>query len=185
MNTKVIVGALVGAILLFLWQFLSWGISGLHQSEMQYTLEQDSILTVLSEKLEEGHYFLPNVAPGTSQEEYEVYKNTYKNKPWATVSYHKSMKTDMTMSMIRAFVADFFAVLLLIWILIKIPELKFTQSIFYAITIGLIGYLSVTYLNSIWFETPAWAALLDVFVSWGVVGAWLGWWLNRTVKSEK
>jgi hypothetical protein len=179
MNSKVIIGALVGAIILFFWQFLSWGISGLHSSEMQYTLKQDSIMKVLSENLDEGHYFLPNVPPGSGEAEYEQYKKDYENKPWAMVSYHKSMKTDMTMNMIRAFVADIFAVLVLIWLLVKIPDLTFSRTILTAIGVGFVGYLSVTYLNSIWFETPAWAALLDVVASWGLVGAWLGWWLRR------
>jgi hypothetical protein len=183
MNTKTIIGALVGAILLFVWQFISWGAVNFHSGEQQYTVHQDSILSVLSEKLEEGTYFLPNVPPGTNKEGFEKYKLERGGKPWAVVSYHKSMETDMTMNMVRAFVSDLLAVLFLIWILTNARDLNFAKSILFALAIGMIGFLSVTYLNTIWFKNPAMDDLIDVFASWGIVGAWLGWWLPRKAKA--
>jgi hypothetical protein len=183
MNTKTIIGALVGGILLFVWQFLSWGAINFHSGEQQYSVQQDTILSVLSEKLEEGTYFLPNVPPGADKAAYEQYMKTYGGKPWAVVSYHKSMETDMTMNMVRAFVSDLLAVIFLIWILTNVKDLNFAKSILFALAIGMIGFLSVTYLNTIWFKNPALDDLIDVFASWGIVGAWLGWWLPRKSKA--
>ena len=183
MNTKTIIGALVGAILLFVWQFLSWGMAKLHAGEQQYTVQQDSILSVLSDKLEEGTYFLPNVPPGADKATSDQYRKESGGKPWAVVSYHKSMETDITMNMVRAFVSDLLAVLFLIWILTNVRDLNFAKSILFALAIGMIGFLSVTYLNTIWFKTPALDDLIDVFASWGIIGAWLGWWLPRKAKA--
>ena len=182
MNTKTIIGALVGAILLFLWQFLSWGIVNFHSGEQKYTVHQDSILSMLSEKLDEGTYFLPSLPPNADQKANEQYMKDNAGKPWAVVAYHKSMEADMSMNMIRAFVSDLLAMFILICLLMNVQELNFTKSLFFAIAIGLIGFLSVTYLNTIWFKNHAWASLLDVFASWGLVGAWLGWWLPRNSK---
>lgn len=179
MNTKTIIGALVGAILLFVWQFISWAAVNIHSGEQQYTKHQDSILSVLADKLEDGTYYLPNVPAGTDQATTEQFMKDAVGKPWAVVSYHKSMDMNMSMNMIRAFVADLLAVIFLIMLLMQVRELNFLKSLCFAISIGLIGFLSVTYLNTIWFKTHAWAALLDVFAAWGMVGAWLGWWLNR------
>ena len=179
MNTKTIIGALVGAALLFVWQFISWGIVNFHSGEQKYTVLQDSILSDLSDKLEEGTYFLPTLPPGSDQQAYEQYQKEYDGKPWAVISYHKSMEMGMGMNLFRAFVTDLLAVLFLIWILNNIRELTFTKTILVALTIGLIGFLSVTYVNTIWFKNSAWADLLDAIVSWGVIGAWLGWWLLR------
>lgn len=65
MNTKMIVGALVGGLLVFIWQFLSWTMLNMHGSQQKYTPNQDSILNFLSTQLtEDGTYFLPNAAPG-------------------------------------------------------------------------------------------------------------------------
>ena len=179
MNTKTIIGALVGAILLFIWQFISWGAVNFHADEQRYSVHQDSIVSFLSDKLEEGTYFLPNVPPGADKATMEKYMQEYGGKPWAIISYHKSMETSMTMNMIRAFVADLLAVIFLIMVLVQIRDLNFMKSFCFAITIGLIGFLTVTYLNTIWFKNPALDDLIDVLVSWGLVGAWLGWWLPR------
>jgi hypothetical protein len=45
--------------------------------------------------------------------------------------------------------------------------------------VGGIGYLTIPYLNSIWFDNNSMGYLIDWLVQWGVVGAWLGWWLTR------
>ena len=49
-----LIGSLVGGLILFLWQFLSWTALNLHGREMQHTPKQDAILQSLSQNLEEG-----------------------------------------------------------------------------------------------------------------------------------
>lgn len=178
MTTKFSIGALVGAILLFIWQFISWGLVNFHAGEQQYTVHQDSILSVLSEKLDEGTYFLPNVPPNSDPKVHEQHMKESAGKPWAVVSYHKSMESSMTMNMIRAFASDLLAMFILIWILSQVQHLSFSKTLLMAWAVGMVGFLSVTYLNTIWFKNPAWDDLIDVFGSWGIVGAWLGWWLT-------
>lgn len=176
---KMLIGALVGALILFIWQFLSWSVTGLHNSEMQYTENQDAILEVLTDNLDEGSYFLPSLPKGASAEESAAYMNEYTGKPWATISYHAEMNNNMPMNMFRGFVVDFLAVLFLCWILLKFANLTFSNTLLTSLAVGFIGYLTVNYINSIWFEGNTLAALLDVIVSWGVIGAWLGWYLRR------
>ena len=36
MNTKMIIGVVVGGFLVFLWQFLSWAMFNMHGSEQKY-----------------------------------------------------------------------------------------------------------------------------------------------------
>jgi hypothetical protein len=45
---KWLIGSLVGAILVFLWQFLSWTILPIHSGEAKYTPAEKEILTSLS-----------------------------------------------------------------------------------------------------------------------------------------
>ncbi len=40
---KTIIGAIVGGIIIFAWQFLSWGPLNLHEAQQQYTPKQDTI----------------------------------------------------------------------------------------------------------------------------------------------
>ncbi len=180
MNTKMIVGALVGGLLVFVWQFLSWTMLNLHGSGQKYTANQDSILNYLGTQLqEEGTYFLPTYAPGASQEDQQKLMETMAGKPWAQISYHKSMNTAMGMNMVRGFLVDVFAVMLLIWLLSKIPGLTFQTAITSSIVVGVIGYLTTEYTNSIWFENNSVPDLIDAIVSWAICGTWLGYWLRK------
>jgi hypothetical protein len=47
------------------------------------------------------------------------------------------------------------------------------------VAVGIIGYLTIPYLNSVWFEGSSMGYLVDALVQWGLVGAWLGWWLPK------
>jgi hypothetical protein len=178
--TKQITAVLVAAILIFLWQFLSWSMLGVHQSEFKYTANQDKILEFLAETLdEEGSYMLPGVPPGTAMDQEQAMMKPYEGKPWAHISYHKSMSMAMGMNLVRGFAADLLAAYLLVWLLMKIETRSLSTILSCSLAVGLVGYLTIPYLNSIWFETSSLGYLIDAVVQWGVVGLWLGWWLPR------
>ena len=177
---KTIIASVVGGLILFLWQFASWAALNIHGSGMQYTPKQDKILEALAaEGLEEGSYFLPNVPPSASAEEHSAYQKANLGKPWAQISYHKSLNDNMTMNMIRGLIIDILAAFLLVWILMSNKDNNFKHSIMVSLAVGLIGYLTISYLNSIWFESNSIPHLIDTVVSWGLVGCWLGWYLTR------
>ncbi|MBC7884669.1 MAG: hypothetical protein H7X99_04300 [Saprospiraceae bacterium] len=180
MNSKLIIGALVGGLLVFIWQFLSWAMLNVHGSTQMYTANQDTILSVLSSQLsEDGTYFLPTYAPGATPEEQEKLMETCMGKPWAQISYHKAYNAGMGMNMARGLLVDVVAVWLLSWLLMKIPNITMQTTVISAIVVGLISYLTTSYTNSIWFETNSIPDLIDAVVSWALAGAWLGWWFNR------
>jgi uncharacterized membrane protein YeaQ/YmgE (transglycosylase-associated protein family) len=176
---KHLIASLVGAVIIFVWQFLSWSVLNVHGAETAYSASQDTILQVLSQHLEEGEYFLPTVPPGTPSEEYQAVMEKNIGQPWATINYHPQMEMGMAMNLIRGFVVDFVALWLLTWILLKFADLNFTRALLASWAVGAIGYLTLPYLNSIWFEGSTIGDLIDTVVQWGAVGAWLGWYLNR------
>ena len=180
MNTRMIIGATVGGLLVFIWQFLSWAMLNIHVSEQKYTANQNAILQNLGTQLtEDGTYFLPTFPPGTSSEEQQKLMEAAGGKPWAQISYHKAMNTNMGINMLRGFMADIVAVFLLIWLLSKIPELTMGTSVIASVAVGLVGYLTTEYSNSIWFEANSIPHLIDAIVGWALCGTWLGYWLNR------
>ena len=174
---KLIIGALVGAIVLFFWQFISWNF--LHNSQMQHTPNQEEIMTLLEGKLEPGQYMLPRPpVDATSAEGQEMAAN-YIGKPWMQISYHQNFQMSMGMNMLRGFVIDFVSVFLLCWIFGRFREIDVKSAVMSSVAVGLIGYFTISYLNSIWFETDSLPDLIDAIVPWALTGAWLGWWLNR------
>ncbi len=177
---KQLVGALVGGLVLFIWQFISFGLANLHQSQMQYTPQQDEILTALNGlDLAEGSYFVPNVPPDAPAADHQKLMAPHEGKPWAIVHYRHAMSMDMSSNMIRGFVIDFLAALFLCYILMGTHNLTMQRSIFTSVAIGLIGWLTISYLNSAWFKTNSLPDLIDAIVPFAIIGAFLGWWLNR------
>lgn len=176
---KTLIGVLVGGLILFIWQFVSWAAVNFHSSSQQYTPKQTEILKYLGDNLEEGFYYLPSSPPDASEEEMRKQYEESNGKPWAQIYYHKALDTAMTMNMVRGLIVDFLAVFLLVFILQKMGNASFQTILLSSISVGLIGYLSVTYVNSIWFQTKTLADLLDAVVSWGAIGVWLGWWLRK------
>ncbi len=174
-----LIATLVAGVILFIWQSLSWSMLNVHGSEMQYTDKQDTVLQALGQHLKEGTYFLPLVAPGSTSEQEQAYYAKMAGKPWATVSYHESMNMNMGMNMFRGIVVDFLAAFLLVWLLLKMPNLTFKTALLSSLAVGGIGYLTISYLNSIWFESDSLGHLADALVQWGLVGGWLGWYLTR------
>lgn len=180
---KLIIGALVGGIIIFIWSFISWGLLNLHAAQQQHTPKQDSILAYLGTQFsEDGAYFMPTYPPGSSNEDMEKVMEASVGKPWAQVTYHKKMDgmDKMYMNMGRGLLVDFIMVWLLCGILLKIPSPSFGTILLGSLSAGMLIFLGGPYMMHIWFGSfDLMAHLTDVVVSFGATGLWLGWWLRR------
>ncbi len=178
---KLFTGALIGAIIIFVFQFLSWGVLNLHKAAQQYTPKQDSILSYLSTQFDSsGGYLMPMPPPGASMSENSAYMQQTQGKPWVQLQYHQSQNTNMVINMVKNLVTNFIMVLLFCWILAGFTKNTFGKTFLAAIFLGLIIFLHGTYTQHIWYEMfDVGAQFTDYMVSWGLTGLWLGWWLNR------
>ena len=181
---KLLIGAVVGGIIIFLWQFLSFAALNLHGKAFQYTPKQNEIMNSLNSLItEDGQYLLPGLPPDATSEQHEAAMKSGEGKPWAMVSYHKAMEMDMAMNMIRGLVVDIIAVALLCWIISKMNLPTFGTVLTASIFAGLIVFLTASYTSHIWYDTfDTMAYLADAIVGWGACGLWLGWWYSRRVK---
>ncbi len=176
---RVLLAILIPALIFFIWQFLSWAALGIHEGNLRHTPNQTDILQSLEGKLDEGTYFLPKAAPGASSEEMEAFMEANEGKAWAVISYHEKYDTSMGMKMLRGAVTDLIIGFLLFWLFTQITGLELSIGALIATAIGILGYLSIKYMNSIWFDNNTLPDLIDAIVPWALSGAWLGWWLPR------
>ncbi|WP_207513258.1 hypothetical protein [Longitalea luteola] len=178
---KLLIGALVGGIILFMWQFLSWTVLNLHYNAYQYTPKQDAIMSTLSAQLEkEGQYMMPSLPPDAPMEEHEQFMKTMEGKPWALVQYHQSMSTNMGSNMIRGLIVNMLIVAFFCTIISRMNALNFTAIFISALFVGMIVFFNVPYTNHIWFKGfDLMAYFIDSIVSWALVGIWLGWLYGR------
>ena len=181
---KTIIAAIVGGIIIFLWQFLSWAALNLHKSANGYTPNQEAIMAALQANLpDEGGYMLPGLPDNATSADQEKLMKESNGKPWATIQYHKSMDSTpgaMTMNMARGLLVDIIMVWLFCWILGKMNMAGFGTIFTASVFMGLITFFNTAYTGSIWYK---WFDIMpyfaDAMISWGVCGVWLGWYLNR------
>lgn len=178
---QTIIGTLVGGLLLFIWQFLSWAILDLHRPAQDYTPKQDSILSYLNQHLEkEGGYFLPTVPKGSSADEMQALEKEMTGKPWATIQYHSSYDANMTSNMVRALAVNIVILMLLLRIIQKLTTQTFMEIFALCFLTGIIVFLNTAYTSHIWYKLfDIRAFLIDSLVMWPLVGLWLGWWMGR------
>jgi hypothetical protein len=183
---KVLIGSIVGGIILFVWQFLSFALINFHKPAQNYTEKQDAIMSYLnSQNLKDGGYVLPALPEGATMEEHEKAMDAAVGKPWASVQYHSKMENDMVISMIRGLAVDIVIVLLFCWLARRLAGARSRTIFTAALVTGLIVFFNAPYTNFIWYKTfDIWAHFLDALVSWGFVGLWLGWWLTRGTKEK-
>jgi len=178
---KTIIGALVGGLIIFIWQFLSFALINFHKPAQNYTDKQDAILSYLnSQQLAEGGYIMPNLPESATMDDHEQLMKTATGKPWAIVQYHASQENNMVMNMIRGFLVNVVIVLLFCWLLRQLNAPAFSTIVTSALVVGLIVFLNAPYTGFIWYKNfDIWASLADAIVSWGLTGIWLAWWLRR------
>ena len=181
---KSLIGAIVGGLLIFIWQTLSWTMLDLHRPAQDYTAKQDTIMNFLSTHLEkEGGYLLPTVLKGTSFEEANKAGEKGLGKPWAFIQYHKTYNltmNDMYMNMVRGLIASMFMVWLLCWIIGKWSKPGFVNIFMACLFTGLIIFIYEPYNTYIWYRIfDIRAHLVDALAGWGLCGVWLGFWLSK------
>lgn len=172
---KTLLFALLGGIILFAWQFLSWAMPNFHQKAQQYTPLQDEVLKALEDSgLEEGMYVLGQPDPGLSKEAYTEAMKNYEGKPWAVLNYLDKNDSSMAMNMIRGFIMMMLVSLLFFWMVRQQKDPTLMKRIFLGLGVGLIGFMFIPYAYFIWFKAPdIWAYLLDGIAPWVILG-WLG-----------
>ncbi|HET9745812.1 MAG TPA: hypothetical protein VFP97_08870 [Chitinophagaceae bacterium] len=186
---KWLLGSLVGAIIVFLCQFLSWTILPVHQGEAKYTPAQNDVLNAIRNSIkEDGMYMMPTTPPDASMDEREKLMKDMDGQPWATVIYRSAYESDMVMPMIRGFLIDWFLVFTLIYILTRGGVPTKIRTLAGSVAVGLFTFLAGPYMMHNWFQTPTEAYIghfIDAIVIWGLCGLWLGWWLNRKQVSRQ
>ena len=176
---KLIIGGLVGGIILFIWQFLSFGVFDLHYSQMAYTPLQDQIMECLEETdLSQGEYYIIRAPKGDAASQ-ETLMEERLGKPWAMIQYHDALEHNFGMNVIRAVVINFAAIFILAWVLLQFKDTSMKNALLLCVGVGLTSYFTSSYMDTIWYQTNSLPDLVDAIVPWSIIGAWLGWWTNR------
>ncbi|MFI5219909.1 MAG: hypothetical protein ACHQNT_10510 [Bacteroidia bacterium] len=186
---RTFIATIVGTIIIFIYQALSWMALPIHQNSMKYTSTQDSVLAMLNSALpEDGFYMMPIPPPGTPQEDHEKFFEPYYGKPWAAVSFHKAMVDNMGSGMIVSFILNFFSVWIIVLVLTKASGVfnTFSRRFWVTLAFSFFTLLQAPLMEWNWWQSPAHyivPEIIDELLACLLVGIWLGWYLGRTPKA--
>lgn len=180
-----VVAGVVGAVILFAYQSLSWMVLPFHDNALKYNANQDSILAALSANLtEDGVYHVPNTPPGTSQADQEKAWQAWEGKPSAKVLYTSKTTMSMGSDMAVGFILNLLAAGLVAMLLSKFSGvLKTFGNRFMAVfSFPLFLLLEGTLMEWNWWHTPGHylsGYIIDIVVMGVLLGSWMAWYFGR------
>lgn len=181
---NVVIGSLVAAVIVFAFQAMSWMVLPIHENSLKYTTQQDAILSALESLPEDGVYAVPNLPPGSTQEQHTAFEQNMIGKPSAIVTYRKSYGGMMTSQLVYGFILDLIAALTLAYVMWTAREKLPGFGSRLALAIAFAGFTIVqtSLMMANWWATP-WhylsGEITDHVIGWLLGGAWLAWWLGR------
>ena len=182
---NVVIGSLVAAVIVFAYQAMSWMVPLFHANTLKYSAQQDAILAAISQNLtEDGVYAIPNVPPGSTNEQHEEFSKNMLGKPSAVVHFHKSFDMNMGKQMAMGFVLNLIAAFTIAYVMWTAREKLVGFGSKFALAIAFAGFtiLQSSLMMANWWQTPGHylsGEIIDHLVGWGLGGAWLAWWLGR------
>lgn len=173
--------AVLGGLILFIWQFLAFAFPAFHMSSMEYTPLQDELLAALeSSGLESGMYVLGQPAPELVEDAaaMEAWQEAHEGGSHARINFRRNHSyAGMGMNMLRGFVVCILIAVLLHVVLRKMDG-GLKERMLTSVGVGVMGFLFIPYTNYIWFADPdIWAHALDAIVPWALLG-----WLSSGLK---
>ncbi|MBI5473323.1 MAG: hypothetical protein HY961_13345 [Ignavibacteriae bacterium] len=183
---NVIIGSIVAAVIVWLYQAMSWMILPVHTNTLKYTPQQDAILSAVTANLAEpGVYAIPNTPPTATDEEKQAFQASMVGKPWALVTYSPSgMSGSMAPQMILGFLINFVAAFVVAYVLWKSVDkfAGFGSKLMLVLGFAVFTVFQSSLMMANWWGTP-WHYLsgevIDHILGWGLAGVWLAWWLGR------
>jgi hypothetical protein len=172
-----IIFSVLGGLIFFVWQSISWSGANFHSAEQTYTPLETAVLGAIAETgLEPGMYVLGMSDPALEQEDrWAQWEANFKGKPWGVLNYQASNDMTIGMNMFRGYCISVIAAALLFLLLSRTTGLTISRAVTTAVAIGFIGFLVEPYSYSIWYKTPGVIIhLLDGVLPWAILGLLAG-----------
>lgn len=180
MNGRVLVSALLGGILIFVWQSLSWAALDLHGDAMASSAEgQVEILESMSNHLEDKLYYLSYADP---EADYQSFNEQAAGKPVAVTRFIPSYENKMGPLMLRGLVYA-----ILVAFVVSLILSRSRANTFLGRWLTVMGFALVLILLDTlgdmnwWFDPMSWVVpeIVDYLAMFALSGAFMAWWMGR------
>jgi hypothetical protein len=184
---RILVAAIFGGIVLFVWGFVAHMFLGLGNPGIYQPAHEDIVLSSLHEGLgqQSGVYILPSFDPNkwNDQAARAAYAQKTATSPYAWVVYMPQGvdMTNMSRQLPREWASDTLSALMLALVM-GLAAFGFAKRMAIALLAPLFAWLSVLVPYWNWYHFPGaltWAALVEQVIGWLLAGAVIAWWLGR------
>jgi hypothetical protein len=181
---SILIGGLVGAVIIFVWSFLAWGVIPLHTSTMRNVANEDTLITVMRSSMDTKTVYLfpgmpPNV-PGMTAEQQEAamkeWEKKYEKGPTGMIFYDpKGSSPMMPVQMVVGFIICFLSAALAGWLLTRSTAISsgYIARVMYCGVLGIFISLVAHLTNWNWMGYPldyTIAMTVDTIISWLLAG---------------
>jgi hypothetical protein len=177
MGGKTITGALVGAVILYVFGFLWYGMSGIGESSFSSLPNEETVVNTLTGAgLTSGTYIYPRMERNGEPISMDDWTALHAKGPLFEVRYHADGVEPMSATMfISGFVHFLVSTLLAAWLLsVALPRLEsYAKRVMFLTMLGIFAGVFVQLSGPIWFYYPWDRALSDLAydgLAWLVAG---------------
>lgn len=175
---KYLSAALLGAIIVMIWGFISWVVLPWHSwGTKSFTQEGQAVTQAIkSEALEPGVYFLPNMPKDLHKnpESEKQWQEKAKEGPFAFISVKpRGTIWDMKVMLFVQFVIQFIAALIVAWLLSLTYITSTIKNALYVALAVSAGAFIANLSNWNWWGFPLEMSIvnfIDVFLGWFIAG---------------
>jgi hypothetical protein len=184
---RIAVAALIGAIVVFVWQFIAHMVLPIGMMGFRLPQNEDAVLQAVSTGLTTpGIYMLPSLDPAKMKDEAVVKAWSDKaNKNPFVFAVVSAPATGDPMSMgpqlTTQFITNLIAALLASFVLAA-TTWTFGLRVFGSLAFGLFGWLANVVPQMTWYRFPSdfiVGGLLEQGIGWLLAGIGIAWWLGR------
>ena len=183
---RIFVAALLGAVVMFLWEFVAHMLLPVGEMGMRLPVNEDVVLQAVATGLPQpGIYIVPSIAPDKMNDAAAVkaYAEKAKVNPLAFVVVSSAGQdlTNMGPSLGKQFGTDFLGALI-VALLLGATAWSFGERVLGSLAFGVFGWLSNIVPLWNWYRFPSdymLGNLIEQGVGWLLAGVAIAWWLGR------
>ena len=187
---RLIVPALITAIVVFIWMFISWGVLYWHNIDIKNFPDETEIMHMKAVMHEPGIYVYPGFPPGEENPKKE-WEAKHLAGPIVNFMVYNPAGTDPTnpilfiKSFVINFIAAFIAGVLLMMTLAQNPS--YWRRVIFVMMLGLFAAFIGPFVEWNWWGFPLGYTLVNVVdycVTWFLAGLVLAWRIKPEVSTQ-
>ncbi len=179
---KILIGALVGGIVLFVWQYAAWSFLDIHKLEQEPVLANEAAVAAALQGTARGVYWIPGLRQAdhkdTESEAHKAWAKKYEAGPIAWISYDPNGKEAMPPKTLAFGAGLCVLIALVVSMMLRGAAIRsYFGRVLFVLGFGLFLAIAMDAQNWLWMNFPldwtkAW--VIDHVAGMGAMGVFLG-----------